>query len=180
MVLHTYSSLDVKKVLSESEEKSSFEAYRLLSREHDPVSTVIAYALLERVLVIARWQVKTIDEVGALREALRRVRELERRCKEEADQRRMIAGMLYANVLSPATEKHVLSKSYPKGVDDEGKPVMVSAKVDLEFIKMVISGRLLRQGQGQRQRQRQILTATPRLGREASLPRLWRCRPHPP
>ena len=45
----------------------------------------------------------------------------------------MIPGMLYANVLSPATRKHALSKSYPKGFDDEGKPVMVSARLDLDF-----------------------------------------------
>ena len=71
------------------------------------------------------------DEIGALHEALKRVRELECRCKEEPDHRRMIAGMLYANVLSPATRKHVMSKSYPKGLDLEGKPAMVSARVDL-------------------------------------------------
>ena len=62
MVLHTYSSVDVKKVLSESVDKCGFEGYRLLSREYDPVSTDIAYALLERVLVIARRQVKTMDD----------------------------------------------------------------------------------------------------------------------
>ena len=89
------------------------------SREYDPVSADILYALLERVLVIARWQVKTMDDnVGALREALKRVRERERRCKEEANHRRMFAGKRYANVLSPTTRKHVMSKSYPKGLDD--------------------------------------------------------------
>ena len=55
MVLYTYSLMDVKKVLSESVGRCGFEGYRLLSRECDPVSTDIAYALLERVLVIARW-----------------------------------------------------------------------------------------------------------------------------
>ena len=139
MVLHTYGSSDVKKVLGESEFKCGLEGYRLLTREYDPVSADISYALLERVLVIARWQVKTIeDEVGALREALKRVRELERRCPDTPDQRVMIAGMLFANVLSPAARKHVMSKSYPKGQDHSGNPIMIQARDDLEFMKMAI------------------------------------------
>ena len=50
----------------------------------------------------------------------------------------MIAGMLYANVLCRTTRKHIISKSYPKGVDELGQPVMVSARVDLEFMKAAI------------------------------------------
>ena len=105
MVLHTYSSLGVKIVLSESEDKFGFEGYRLLSREYDPVSTKISHALLERDLVITRWQGQTIeDECGALREALKRAREIERSCKDEPCQFRMRACMFYANVLSPSRE----------------------------------------------------------------------------
>ena len=107
-MLHTYASTDVRRVLAESVDKCGFEAYRLLTREYDPVTTDIAYQLTERILVIARWQVKTIDdEVGALREALKRVRELERRCKDEDTpaMRRMIAGVLYANVLQDFLER---------------------------------------------------------------------------
>ena len=50
----------------------------------------------------------------------------------------MIAGMLCANVLCPATRMHVVSKSYPNGVDEQGRPVMVSARSDLGFTKAAI------------------------------------------
>ena len=53
MVLHTYASNDVRKVLAESVDKCGFEAYRLLKREYDPVATDISYTLLKRILVIA-------------------------------------------------------------------------------------------------------------------------------
>ena len=80
MVLHISASNDVGKVLAESVDECGFEAYRLLTREYDATATDISYTLLERILVIARWQVKTIDdEVSVLRKALKRVRELERR-----------------------------------------------------------------------------------------------------
>ena len=57
---------------------------------------------------------------------MKRVRELERRCKGEPCQRQLIVGMLYANVLSPVKIKHVMSKSYPKG------------RVELWFMKVAI------------------------------------------
>ena len=50
----------------------------------------------------------------------------------------MNAGLLYANVLSPSTRKHIMGKSYPKCVDDKGKSAMVSARVGLEFMKVAI------------------------------------------
>ena len=55
--------------------------------------------------------------VSALREALKRVRKPERRCPDETSQRRIVAGMLYANVLLPATRKHVMGKLYQRAVD---------------------------------------------------------------
>ena len=152
MVLHTYGANDVRKVLAERVDKCGFEAYRLLTWEFDPTATDISYTLLGGILVIARWQVKTIDvEVSALREALKRVRELERRCPREPTQRPMIAGMLYANVLSPATRKHVMSKSALKHVlgNAGSERVMTPARADLELIKEAIqwlkaeNGRLL-------------------------------------
>ena len=67
MVLHTYAANDVRKVLAKSIEKCGFEGYRLLTREYDPIASDISYTLLERILVIACCQVKTIDvEVSAL------------------------------------------------------------------------------------------------------------------
>ena len=62
MVLHTHRSTDVKKIISESIDKCGFEAYRLLSREFDPLSVDLAYSLLERVLVIASWQIKNVED----------------------------------------------------------------------------------------------------------------------
>ena len=95
VVLHTDASKDVGMVLAESVDKCGFDAY-LRTREYGPTATDISYTLLERILAIARWQVKTIDdEVSFLREALKRVRELERRCPGEPTQRLLIAGMLY-------------------------------------------------------------------------------------
>ena len=84
MVLHTYASNEVRKVLAESIDKCGFEANRLLTREYDPIATDISYTLLGRILAIARWQVETIDdEVCTPREVLKRVRELEPRCAGE-------------------------------------------------------------------------------------------------
>ena len=63
--------------------------------EYDQVSADITYALLERIFVTARWHVKAIEEEGgALCEALKAVREIERMCPDEPDLRRMIAGIL--------------------------------------------------------------------------------------
>ena len=53
MVLHTYGSLDFKKVFCESEDKCGLEGYRLLTRENDPVSADMLYALLETSSLLA-------------------------------------------------------------------------------------------------------------------------------
>ena len=74
MVLQTYAFPEVRKVIQESVAKCGLDAYRLLNREYDPISADKGYDLLERILVIARWNVKGIDEeVASLREALKRV-----------------------------------------------------------------------------------------------------------
>ena len=52
MVLHAYVSNDARKILAESVEKCGFEAYRLLTREYDPVATDISYTLLERIMFL--------------------------------------------------------------------------------------------------------------------------------
>ena len=48
----------------------------------------------------------------------------------------MVADILYTNVLSTTTRKHVMGKSHPKGVNEQGQPEMVSARDDLEFMKL--------------------------------------------
>ena len=100
MVIHTHASFEVRKTIAESTERCGLEAYRLLSREFDPISADKGFALLERVLVIARWNVKGLEEeAGAFREAIKRLRELERRFPEEGQhQRRIVSGMIFARV----------------------------------------------------------------------------------
>ena len=141
MVLHTYASTDVRKIISESARKCGFEAYRLLGREFDPIASDTAYTLLERVLVIVRWNVKGVDEeVSALREAIKRFRELERRCGDQGQaQRKIISGMLYANVLSPSTRKHILNcKDVERAAPEGDEKLIVPVRDDLEAMKEAV------------------------------------------
>ena len=50
----------------------------------------------------------------------------------------MVAGMLYTDMLCPATMKHVMGKSYARGHGEQVAEIMVSAKADLEFVKMAV------------------------------------------
>ena len=56
---------------------------------------------------------------------------------ESPTQRPMIAGMLYANVLSPATRKYVMSKSALRPVPGNAgaEHVLTPARADLELMK---------------------------------------------
>ena len=84
--------------------------------------------MLERVFVIARLQVKSIDdEVGALRGALERVRELERGCPHVVPtrSRRPRGSTSWAS-------------SIRKGAYVSNKPRMVSAGENLELMKEMV------------------------------------------
>ena len=61
VALHSYASPEVRKVIQEFVAKCGLDTYRLLNREYDPISADKGYTLLERILVIARWNVKGID-----------------------------------------------------------------------------------------------------------------------
>ena len=52
----------------------------------------------------------------------------------------MVAGMLYANVLSPATRTHVMTKSAVRPVpgNPSAPPVSTPARADLEQMKEAI------------------------------------------
>ena len=52
----------------------------------------------------------------------------------------MIAGMPFANVLSPTTRKHMMSKSFLRLVpcNPSADPLLTSARADLELMKEAI------------------------------------------
>ena len=110
MVLHNYTATDPQKVIAESWDKCGLEAYRLLNKEYDPLSADLVYNLLERVLAIAKWSVKGIaEEHAAMREARTRIRKLEKGQQGSVDHK-MVAGMLYANVLGQSTKTFLSGK----------------------------------------------------------------------
>ena len=73
-------------------------------------------------------------------EALKRIRELERRFPEEGShQRRLVSGMLFANFLSQPTKKHILSLPPVKNTvrDKDGQDTVVDMLIreDIELMK---------------------------------------------
>ena len=76
--LDTHNKKIVQSVHSGSQ--CGFEAFRLLSKELDPVGDDLASTLLERVTAVASWQIKgPAEEFAALREVDNRLTEMERR-----------------------------------------------------------------------------------------------------
>ena len=73
-VIFNHCDLDARKVIKEDPHKCGYEAYRLLSREYDPVNSDTAYNLLQSILDIGRWVLKGVhQEERALREAKTRI-----------------------------------------------------------------------------------------------------------
>ena len=105
MVIQGHSGTDPCNIIKETESKSGFDAYRLLVKEYDPVSSDTEYHLQDRVVAIAKWSIKSLGEVHvALWEASLRIAGFEKRMgKMGSDQMRMITGMLYSNDLLAVT-----------------------------------------------------------------------------
>ena len=113
MILHHYAGADARKVITTSLSKCGFEAYRLLSMEYDPMTDDMVGSLFDRILTISKWSVKSVEEEhAAMRETERRIYKYEKRASTclSDESHRMIAGMLYSNVLSATTKKYVISK----------------------------------------------------------------------
>ena len=102
---------DAKKVIQEDISKYGFEAYRLLSREYDPVNSDTAYNLLQSILAIGRWVLKSvIQEERALREAQTRIHNLERRDGPiDPAYMKIITDMIYS-ILSAESKKFVIAE----------------------------------------------------------------------
>ena len=143
MVLHNYMAIDPQKVIAEAEGKCGLEAYRLLNKEYDPLSADMTYNLLERVFVIAKWSVKGIaEEHAALREAKSRMRQLEKRSPISLETRKMVAGMLYSNVLSPETKEFISGKAATLiAAEAGGEPVLTLPRDDFELMRAAVEER---------------------------------------
>ena len=77
-IIHAHLGTDPKKII-EPAERCGFEAWRLLHKEYDPVTTDMAYTLMAALHKISKWTVKgVVEENAAMREAEKRLRELER------------------------------------------------------------------------------------------------------
>ena len=61
-VIFNHCDVDARKVIKEDINKCGFEAYRLLSREYDPVNSDTACNLLQSILVIGRWVLKGVHQ----------------------------------------------------------------------------------------------------------------------
>ena len=141
MVVHGYSGADPRKIIEECNDKCGFDAYRLLVKEYDPVSSDTEYHLQDRVMAIAKWSIKNLsEEHAALREASLRIAAFEKRMgKMGPDQMRMITGMLYSNVLSPSTKKFVLARPAKLVRDaDTQEEKLVAARDDFKEMRAAV------------------------------------------
>ena len=59
MVVHGYSGVDPRKIIQECNNNCGFDAYRLLVKEYDPLSSDTEYHLQDRVMAIAKWSIKS-------------------------------------------------------------------------------------------------------------------------
>ena len=132
MIVHGYSGTDPRNIIQECNNKCGFDAYRLLVKEYDPVSSDTAYHLQDRVMAIAEWSIKSLgEEHAALREASLRITAFEKRMgKMGSDQMRMITGMLRSNVLSATAKKFVLARPSKMVVDEITKEEKLAAARD--------------------------------------------------
>ena len=132
MVVQWYSGIDLRNIIQQCNNKCGFDAYRLLVKEYDPVSSDTEYHLQDRVMAIATWSIKSLgEEHAALREASLRIAAFEKRMgKMGSDQIRMITGMLYSNVLSAVTKKFFLVRPSKTVIDYVTNEEMVVAARD--------------------------------------------------
>ena len=115
MVLLTYFGQDPTEVVLSLSQNCGLEAYGLISVECDLITADSEFGLLERDIMVGKFECKNVIEAHvALREAKLSWTELGRRVPKSematAETRQMITGMLYANILGPATKKRVLGK----------------------------------------------------------------------
>ena len=114
-IIHAHLGTDPRKIV-EPADRCGFEAWRSLHKVYDPVTTDMAYTLMAALHKISKWTVKgVVEENAAMREAEKRLKELERRVPSTNidDQKRMVAGMVYENLFSSTTKRYVLSKQQP-------------------------------------------------------------------
>ena len=87
MVIHTHSGTDAQKVIEESWEICSCEAYRLLNVAYDPPNTDAGHQLVERVMAMDHWSITGKVQIDSMtREVVARTRSWRRRRRRARSQ----------------------------------------------------------------------------------------------